>query len=32
MPKTPRGKRVPDATGESFVVVNKAPNGQCTES
>ena len=28
MPKTPRGKRVPDASGESFVVVNKAPNGQ----
>jgi len=28
MPKAPRGKRVPDATGESFVVVNKAPNGQ----
>lgn len=28
MPKTPRGKRVPDATGESFVVVNKAPNGK----
>ncbi len=27
MPKTPRGKRVPDAAGESFVVVNKAPNG-----
>jgi hypothetical protein len=26
MPKTPRGKRVPDAAGESFVV-NKAPNG-----
>jgi integrase len=28
MPKTPRGKRVPDASGESFVVVNKAPNGE----
>lgn len=28
MPKTPRGKRVPDAAGESFVVVNKAPNGE----
>ena len=28
MPKTPRGKRVPDAAGESFHVVNKAPNGQ----
>ena len=28
MPKTPRGKRVPDAAGESFLVVNKAPNGQ----
>ncbi len=28
MPKTPRGKRVADAAGESFVVVNKAPNGQ----
>ena len=28
MPETPRGKRVPDATGESFLVVNKAPNGQ----
>ena len=27
MPKTPRGKRVPDSAGESFVVVNKAPNG-----
>ena len=28
MPRTPRGKRVPDAAGESFHVVNKAPNGQ----
>ena len=28
MPKTPRGKRVPDASGRSFLVVNKAPNGQ----
>lgn len=28
MPKTPRGKRVPDAAGESFHVVTKAPNGQ----
>ena len=28
MPKTPRGKRVPDVAGESFHVVNKAPNGQ----
>ena len=28
MPKTPRGKRVPDASGDSFVVVNKAPNGE----
>ena len=28
MPKAPRGKRVPDASGESFLVVNKAPNGQ----
>jgi hypothetical protein len=28
MPKTPRGKWVPDASGESFVVVNKAPNGE----
>lgn len=28
MPKTPRGKRVPDAAGDSFVVVNKAPNGE----
>lgn len=28
MPQTPRGKRVPDAAGESFHVVNKAPNGQ----
>jgi len=28
MPKTPRGKRVPDSASESFHVVNKAPNGQ----
>jgi len=28
MPKAPRGKRVADPTGESFRVVNKAPNGQ----
>lgn len=28
MPKKPRGKRIPDASGESFVVVNKAPNGE----
>ena len=27
MPKTPRGKRVPEAAGETFVVVDKAPNG-----
>ena len=28
MPKAPRAKRVPDAAGESFRVVNKAPNGE----
>ena len=28
MPKTQRGKRVPDAAGQSFHVVNKAPNGR----
>lgn len=28
MPKTPRGKRVADATTDSFRVVNKAPNGE----
>jgi integrase len=28
MPKAPRGKRVADPGGESFRVVNKAPNGE----
>ena len=28
MPKAPRGKRVANPIGESFRVVNKAPNGQ----
>lgn len=28
MPKAPRGKRVADPSGESFRVVNKAPNGE----
>jgi hypothetical protein len=28
LPKTPPGKRLPDAAGESFVVINNAPNGE----
>lgn len=28
MPKAPRGKRVADPSGESFRVINKAPNGE----
>jgi hypothetical protein len=28
MPKAPRGKRVADPSGETFRVVNKAPNGE----